>query len=98
MTAPAPAPLVRPVQNPLAAWRELDGAVVIISPEDSVLHELNLTGSFIWKESTGNLTIEEIAARVAQEFAVEPSTALADTREFVAALLSKRLLLEAGRG
>jgi hypothetical protein len=82
-----------PLQNPVAAWRELEGEVVIISPEDSVLHELNSTGSFIWKHADGRRSVEEIARLLAAEFAVDQATALADTRALVAELCEKRLLL-----
>lgn len=85
----------RPAQHPLAAWREIDGAVVIISPHDSVLHELNETAGFIWKQATGRLTVEEIAALLAQEFDVDEAAALADTRALLAELAGKRLLSDA---
>ena len=86
----------RPQQHPNAAWREVEGEVVIISPEDSVLHELNETASFIWKHSTGEHTAEEIARRLADEFDVEAETALADACELVNHLEQKKLLICAG--
>lgn len=93
MSAPQPMlASVRPAQNPLAAWREMDGVVVVISPEDSVLHELNPTASFVWKHATGERTAEEIAALLAAEYDVDARTALADTRELIADLLAKNLL------
>jgi len=91
----APQPVlasVRPTQNPLAAWREIDGVVVVISPEDSVLHELNPTAGFIWKHATGERTAEEIAVLLAAEYDVDAPTALADTRELIAELAGKKLL------
>jgi hypothetical protein len=91
----APQPVlasVRPAQNPLAAWREMDGVVVVISPEDSVLHELNPTAGFIWKHSTGERTAAEIAQLLAAEYDVDAATALADTRELIAELAAKKLL------
>jgi len=84
-----------PSQHPNAAWREVDGEVVIISPEDSVLHELNETASFIWKSATGERSTEEIARGLAEEFDVADAEALADTRELVQVLLQKRLLVNA---
>jgi hypothetical protein len=84
---------LRPLQNPLAAWRELEGEVVIMSPEDSVLHELNETASFIWKQATGERNIEGIARAMSAEFAVDETTALEDTRALVEELRSKGLLL-----
>jgi hypothetical protein len=84
---------MRPRQNPLAAWRELEGEVVIMSPEDSVLHELNDTASFIWKRATGEHTLEEIARAMSAEFAVDETTALEDICILVQELQSKGLLL-----
>ncbi len=80
-------------QHPNAAWRDLDGEVVIISPQDSVLHELNETASFIWKHATGEKSAEEIAVLLAEEFEVDPATAAADTQELVQHLLGKQLLV-----
>jgi hypothetical protein len=87
-----------PRQHPNAAWREVDGAVVIISPEDSVLHELNETASLVWKEADGTRTSQEIAQRLAEDFEVEESVALADTCELVSHLEEKKLLICAKAG
>ena len=81
----------RPAHNPLLAWREVEGAIIIISPEDSVLHELNGTASFIWKQMDGERTIEQIAALVTEEFDVAPEAALADVQELMATLVEKKL-------
>jgi len=82
----------RPAHNPLLAWREIEGDVVIISPEDSLLHELNTTASFVWKQLDGGRDLTEIARLLAEEFDVAPEQALADTRELIALLERKRLL------
>lgn len=88
----------KPRQHPNAAWREVQGEVVIISPEDSVLHELNATASFIWKHATGEHTAAEIAARMAGEFEVEEAQAREDARELMTHLEAKNLLLTAEAG
>ena len=82
-----------PIRNPSAAWTTVDGDVVIISPEDSVLHELNATASFIWKQATGERTGRAIAEMLASEYEVAPETALTDTEELIAHLIGKNLLL-----
>ena len=87
-----------PRQHPNAAWREVDGAVVIISPEDSVLHELNETASLVWKEADGTRTAQQIAERLADEYEVEEAIALADTCEMVNHLEQKKLLICAKAG
>jgi len=33
-------------EDPALAWREIDDETVIISPQDSVMHELNDNGEF----------------------------------------------------
>jgi coenzyme PQQ synthesis protein D (PqqD) len=83
-------------QHPNAAWREIEGEVVVISPEDSVLHELNATASFIWKQSEGAQTLEQIAVRMTEEFEVDRETALQDTVELANHLAGKNLLLVEG--
>jgi coenzyme PQQ synthesis protein D (PqqD) len=82
-----------PERNPKLAWREIDGEAVIISPEDSHVHELNETASLIWKHADGKQSVDEIAARVATEYEVAIQVARADVRELIAALSAKHLLL-----
>lgn len=83
------APIIR---NPKLAWREIDGETVIISPEDSLVHELNETASLIWKYVEGK-TLQELAERVSAEYEVSLEVARADVDELVIALQQKRLLL-----
>jgi hypothetical protein len=78
--------------NPLLAWREIEESVVIISPEDSLVHELNDTASFIWKQFNGKRTFEEIAARLVEEYEIDMETALADIERLAIALGEKGLL------
>jgi hypothetical protein len=81
------------MHNPLAAWTEIDGEIVVISPQDSVLHELNGTGSFIWRHVDGQRSAGDIAGLMASEFEVTPEQARADTDEFIAYLVEKKLLV-----
>jgi Coenzyme PQQ synthesis protein D (PqqD) len=83
----------RPERNPNLAWREIDGEVVIISPEDSQVHELNETASLIWKHADGTHGLEEITAQVAAVYDVAPEAARTDVAELIAQLDEKRLLI-----
>src|ERR1700737_2825316 len=85
----------KPIKNPILAWREIEGETVIISPEESVMHELNSTGSFIWNQIDGRRTAEEIAELLAGEYEVLPEIALADTRELLDQLAAKMLVAPA---
>jgi coenzyme PQQ biosynthesis protein PqqD len=81
-----------PERNPRLAWREIDGEAVIISPEDSHVHELNETASLIWKRADGKHNVEEIAAAVSEEFEVPVAVAATDVRELISTLEQKGLL------
>jgi coenzyme PQQ biosynthesis protein PqqD len=81
-----------PQRNPQLAWREIDGEIVIISPEDSQVHELNETAALVWKRADGAQTVEEIAAGMAAEFEVSCESAQKDVAEFIAQLAEKQLL------
>jgi hypothetical protein len=81
-----------PARNPKLAWREIDGEAVIISPDDSHVHELNETASLIWKRADGKHNVEEIAAAVSEEYEVPVIEAEADVRELISMLEQKGLL------
>ena len=82
------------VRNPKLAWREVDGEMVIISPEDSQVHELNETASLIWKHADGE-SLEEMAERISAEYEISLEAARADIGELVAALEQKQLVFVA---
>lgn len=88
----------RLVRNPKLAWREIGGEIMIISPEDSQVHELNATASLVWKQADGTKTQEEIAAQLAAEFEVELDAAQADVAELMHRLGEKNLLVEGSKG
>jgi Coenzyme PQQ synthesis protein D (PqqD) len=87
----------RPERNPKLAWREIGGEIVIISPDDSQVHELNETASLVWKQADGTRTRDEIAAAVAKEFEVDLAAAAADVAELTTVLREKQLLLNGSR-
>lgn len=84
-----------PIRNPQLAWREIDGEIVIISPEDSQVHELNETAALIWKRADGAQTVEEIAAGIAAEYDVTRDLAERDVGELISQLAEKQLLMAA---
>jgi hypothetical protein len=80
-------------KNPALAWREIDEATVIISPNDSVMHELNDTGSFLWKNIDGHRNAADLAALLAEIYEVPPDVALTDTQSLLEELSSRKLLV-----
>jgi hypothetical protein len=81
------------VLNPQVAWREIEGRVVVISPVDSVVHELNETASFIWKHADRGHKTNEIMQLLTEEFGVDQAQAKVDMAEFVALLQQKGLVV-----
>jgi hypothetical protein len=75
------------------AWREIDDATVIISPNDSVMHELNDTGSFLWKNIDGYKSAADLAALLAENYEVAPDIALTDTQSLLEEMSSRKLLV-----
>lgn len=81
------------VLNPQLAWREIERHVVVISPEDSVVHELNETASFIWKLASEGRNLAEIVRSLSAEYRVDAALAKADAEELLAVLAKKGLLV-----
>lgn len=82
-------------RNPALAWREIDSETVIISPGESVMHELNDTGSLVWRNIDGHRNAEELAALLVAEYEVTEDVALADTLSLLEELSTRKLLLPA---
>ena len=80
-------------KNPALAWREIDEATVIISPTDSVMHELNDTGSFLWKNIDGRRSAAELAELLAESYEVAPEIALIDTQALLEEMSSRKLVM-----
>lgn len=80
-------------RNPLLAWREIDGETVIISPVESVMHELNDTGSFVWRHADGQHSAAQIAELLAEEYEVTLAKALEDSEALLADLAQRKLLV-----
>ena len=80
-------------KNPALAWREIDEETVIISPNDSVMHELNDTGSFLWKNIDGKKSAAELAELLAENYEVTKDVALSDTQSLLEEMSSRKLVL-----
>jgi len=76
------------------AARELDGEMMIISPHDSRLFNLNELGTLIWQAADGATSLESIVnEKVCAQYDVEPSEALRDAEAFVRELAEHEILL-----
>jgi hypothetical protein len=80
-------------KNPALAWREIDDETVIISPNDSVMHELNDTGSFLWKNIDGKKSAAALAGLLVENYEVTPDIALSDTQALLEEMSSRKLVV-----
>ena len=80
-------------KNPALAWREIDDETIIISPNDSVMHELNGTGRFLWKNIDGTKSATELAQLLVENYEVTPDIALSDTQALLEEMLSRKLVV-----
>jgi hypothetical protein len=82
-------------RNPALAWREIEEEIVIISPAENIMHELNDTGGFLWKRIDGKRSAMELAELLAETYDVAPAKALEDTEALLNEMLSRKLLVPA---
>ncbi len=80
-------------KNPALAWREIDDVTVIISPNDSVMRELNDTASFLWRNIDGYRCAADLAALLAENYEVTLDIALTDTQSLLEEMASRTLLV-----
>lgn len=62
---------------------------------EACVFPLNETGEFLWPLLAGGRALDEAAASLAAEFAVEPEAARDDVREFAEKLMAQGLIEEA---
>jgi hypothetical protein len=82
----------RPRREPTAAWRVVDGEVVMVLPATGKVHTLNAVGTRFWQLVDGERTMAEIAAQMADEFDASADRIERDCRAFAAELGERGLL------
>jgi hypothetical protein len=65
---------------------------VLLDRDAGLIHQFNVTASFIWDRCDGWSTVDEIAARMAERFDVDPGVARVDVAAVVRQLLDLNLL------
>ena len=82
-------------KNPALAWRGIQDETIIISPSESVMHELNETGSFLWKQIDGHRNVNDLANLLTEAYDVSREKALEDTAALLVELSSRKLVVPA---
>jgi hypothetical protein len=68
--------------NPDVAHREIEGQVLLLTPDDDVLYTLNGTGKLAWELLADGSTPCEIAERIASTYAIPVEVAERDAAAF----------------
>ncbi len=61
--------------------RVIDKETIVLDRTKELIHQLNLTASYIWERCDGQLTVVDIARQYMKEFAVSFEVAEADTKK-----------------
>ena len=81
-----------PCKSPRVADRTIEEEAVVVSPDDAMLHNLNEVGTVIWNLADGRMSLEDIAARLVENYNIDPDTALADVERFCEKLSERGIL------
>ena len=91
----------RPARKGEFVSRTIAGETILVPVRGRVgdldsIFNLNETASFIWNRIDGRATFDEIVAQVCSEFEVNREDAVADARQFIAALQESGLIAPLG--
>jgi hypothetical protein len=82
-------------RNPGIEEAPLQGELMLFDPANAKFFVLNETMSFVWRACDGNITLQEIAGRLVEEYSgVEPETAERDVESAASELASLGLLVD----
>ena len=81
-----------PSHSPDVVARVVRGEAILVLAEQSKVKVLNELGTRIWESVDGQQSIRQIAARLCQEYEVDPAQAEQDTLDFLTELLGRSLL------
>ena len=82
----------RPKHKDKLPWREIDGRTIIVHPVAGTVHELNVTGTLLWKNSDGHHSLDEMTDLLVHNFDLEQEVASEDVKTFFSELDSKGLI------
>ena len=68
----------RPRRSPSVAFTELDGETVLYDEHTQGTHLLNPTATVLWQCFEGDVSLDELAAEVAEAYGIDPAAAADD--------------------
>jgi hypothetical protein len=74
------------------AYREIEGQILVLLPDDPELRTFNASAAFIWKRLARRTALPRIVDELARAFGIERARAEADVLRFVHDLTRQGLL------
>ncbi len=87
-----------PVKNPDVVWRDLEGEGVLLNPVDGKYFGLNAVGLSVWDKMDGKSSLDEIAARLLEEYNVERPVLESDIKELAGRMADCGLITLTNQG
>ena len=78
--------------SPAIAYREIEGQVLVLLPNDPELRTFNASAAFIWKRLARRIALPHIVDELARAYGIERARAEADVRRFVRDMTRQGLL------
>ncbi len=72
--------------------RLIDGEYYLVDSKNHILHSLNETGTFIFKQFKKNSSFKDIIKALCSEFEIDENSAKKDLNEFIRILKEKKIL------
>ena len=85
------------VMNEEIAYREIEGQILLLRPDDHSLYTVNGSGKFIWLEILKRKPVSTIAKNLAKKFNVLEEKAYKDVLKFVRELEKKGIIIKTKR-
>jgi hypothetical protein len=82
-------------RHPQTAGRIIDGLAFIVTPDSRRMHTLNATATFLWELAKSGFTAEEAARALVEQYEVDESQALLDSKECVDSMIARQILVAA---
>lgn len=87
-----------PKISPNVAWQIVDGEAIVVDLASGQTIGLNATGTFLWSRLDGTRDPQALAAALVAEFEVPDDMAASHTHEFLSAMKTRELIVDATEG
>ncbi len=80
--------------NEKITYREVDDALLIITPWNNLIHSTESVGKDIFLMLVQNLSFNEISLKITEDYDIKKEEADNDIKEFINSLIAKEILIE----